>query len=92
MIDSLGGRPLSIALFSDSALPVRNGVSVSIDALVRRLRELGHSTHLFAPGFPGYADQDPNVHRFRSVMTPFAGGTPWAIPLLSREKRAFQAA
>ena len=87
MIESLEGRPLSIALFSDSAFPIRNGVSVSIDALVKRLRELGHSTHLFAPRFPGFVDQDPNIRRLRSVMTPFAGGTPFAWPFLTGEVR-----
>ena len=37
-----GGESLRIAVFSDSALPVLNGVSISIDALVQELRRQGH--------------------------------------------------
>lgn len=85
----MSDRPLSIAFFSDSAFPIRNGVSVSIDALMKRLREMGHSAHLFAPRYPGHFDQDPNVHRIRSVMTPFAGGTPFGLPIFTREQGAF---
>ena len=87
MTEPLEGRPLSIALFSDSALPIRNGVSVSIDALVGHLREQGHNVHLFAPRYPGFVDEDPNVHRLRSLMTPFAGGTPFAWPLFTGARR-----
>lgn len=74
------GRPLSIALFSDSALPILNGVSVSIDGLMKGLREQGHSVHLFCSGFPGHHEQDPNVHRFGALLTPFAKGYPLSVP------------
>ena len=80
---------LSVALFTDSAAPVRNGVSVSVDALVRRLREVGHSAHVFTARYPGYADEDPNYHRVRSVMTRFAGGYPMAVPPFQPEKELF---
>jgi len=76
----LDGRPLSIALFSDSALPVLNGVSVSIDALVGELRSRGHSVHIFTTSFPGHRDDDPNTHRFLSINTPWTSGYPLAVP------------
>ena len=74
------GRSLNIAVFSDSALPILNGVSVSIDQTVRRLRELGHSVHLFTSSYPGHVDQDPNTHRFMAFHTPFAKDYPLSFP------------
>ncbi|MFM9874665.1 MAG: glycosyltransferase [Fimbriimonadaceae bacterium] len=76
----MNGRPLNIAIFSDSALPILNGVSVSIDALIDGLRERGHSVHLFTSGFPGHRDHDPNTHRFFALYTPFAKGYPLSVP------------
>jgi 1,2-diacylglycerol 3-alpha-glucosyltransferase len=76
----VNGRPLNIAIFSDSALPILNGVSVSIDALMDGLRERGHSVHLFTSGYPGHHDHDPNTHRFFALYTPFAKGYPLSLP------------
>ena len=80
-------RPLRIAFFSDSMLPVLNGVSISIDTLVGQLRNLGHSVHLFGPEGPPppgerrrRKETDPNIHRFPAVETPFAKGYPIAYP------------
>ena len=82
--------PLSIALFSDSALPVLNGVSVSIDQLSRELRERGHSVHLFTSSYPGHVDEDPNVHRFRSIRTPWTTDYPLAVPPFYSKLREFR--
>lgn len=77
----MGGFPsIKVALFSDSALPILNGVSMSIDALVRELRERGHSVHLWTTHYPGYRETDPNVHRFWGAFTPFAPNYPLAFP------------
>ncbi len=76
----MNGRPLNIAIFSDSALPILNGVSVSIDALMDGLRERGHSVHLFTSGYPGHHDHDPNTHRFFALPTPFAKAYPLSLP------------
>lgn len=73
-------RQLNIALFSDSALPILNGVSVSIDTLVKGLRAKGHSVHLFTSDFPGYREQDPNIHRFFAAHTLLAKEYPLALP------------
>lgn len=67
-------------MFSDSALPILNGVSVSIDALIQNLRGRGHSVHLFTSRYPGHQEQDPNVHRFWALRTPFARDYPLALP------------
>lgn len=72
--------PLRIAMFSDSALPILNGVSVSLDALISELRNQGHSVHLFAARYPGHRDADPNTYRFRALETPISKGYPVAYP------------
>jgi 1,2-diacylglycerol 3-alpha-glucosyltransferase len=74
------GRPLRIAVFSDSALPILNGVSVSIDGLVRGLRERGHSVHVFTSAHFGYRDPDPNTYRFPALTTPWTRGYPISVP------------
>ncbi|MBX3113442.1 MAG: glycosyltransferase [Fimbriimonadaceae bacterium] len=76
----MDGKPLSIAIFSDSALPILNGVSVSIDALIEGLRERGHSVHLFTSGYWNHKDQDPNIHRFFALKTFFARDYPLSLP------------
>jgi glycosyltransferase involved in cell wall biosynthesis len=81
---------LSIALFSDSALPVSNGVSISIDALVRELRSRGHSVHIFTSAYPGHKDDDPNTHRFRSIHTPWTTDYPLAVPPFYRKLLEFR--
>lgn len=73
-------RPLRIAIFSDSALPILNGVSVSINQLMHQLRAEGHSVHLFTSGTFNYSEADPNIHRFWAVETPFAKGYPFSTP------------
>lgn len=74
------GEPLRVALFSDSAHPILNGVSVSIEALVRELRNVGHSVHVFTAAHPGYKDPDPNTYRFPAIETPWSKGYPIAPP------------
>ncbi len=86
----MDARSLSIALFSDSALPVLNGVSVSIDLLMRELRSRGHSVHLFTANYPGHKDADPNTHRFRSVRTPWTTDYPLAVPPFYARLREFR--
>lgn len=73
-------RSLRIAIFSDSALPILNGVSVSIAALIANLRDQGHSVHLFTAAHRGHRDDDPNIHRFPAIETPWTRGYSLAIP------------
>jgi glycosyltransferase involved in cell wall biosynthesis len=67
-------------MFSDSSLPILNGVSISVDGLVGELRNLGHSVHLYVPSHPNHRDSDPNTFRFRAVRTIWAPDYPLAIP------------
>jgi 1,2-diacylglycerol 3-alpha-glucosyltransferase len=73
-------RPLRIAVFSDSFLPILNGVSISIDALVTELRNRGHSVHIYTASSPFYKDSDPNTFRFTAFDTPVAKQYPLAFP------------
>ena len=83
-------RPLRIAIFSDSALPILNGVSVSIAALIEELRNQGHSVHLFTARYPGFKDADPNTYRFRAIETPIAKGYPISYPPFYRTLHKFR--
>lgn len=77
-------------MFTDSALPILNGVSISVDALVRELRHQGHSVHVFCARFPDWTDEDPNVYRFRAIRTPWAPEYPLAYPPHWRMLRKFR--
>lgn len=81
---------LRIAIFSDSCLPVLNGVSVSIEALVQELRNQGHSVHIFTTSYPGHKDTDPNTCRFWSLCTPWTGDYPLAMPPFVMALRSFR--
>ena len=74
------GRRLRIAIFSDSALPILNGVSISIRALVHELRARGHSVTIFTAAHFKYRDPDPNTIRFPAIETPWTRGYPLAFP------------
>ncbi|BBO22701.1 MAG: glycosyl transferase [Chthonomonadaceae bacterium] len=73
-------RRLRIAVFSDSALPVLNGVSISVDTMIRQLRDRGHSVHLYTASSKGCKDSDPNTYRFRAIEVPWTKGYSLAVP------------
>lgn len=81
---------LRIAMFSDSALPILNGVSLSIDALIRELRRQGHSVHLFTAAYPHHRETDPNIVRMRALTTPWTPDYPLALPPFLRPLREFR--
>lgn len=81
---------MRIALFSDSILPVINGVSISVDALVQALREQGHSVHIFGPSAGARQDEDPNFIRFPSFRLPNARDVWIARPPFLSTLREFR--
>ncbi|HVT12252.1 MAG TPA: glycosyltransferase [Fimbriimonadaceae bacterium] len=81
---------MRVAIFSDSVLPVLNGVSVSVNALVTELRNQGHSVHVFAPRYPKHTEPDPNTYRLRALETPWTKGFPIAYPPFLRMLRKFR--
>lgn len=58
---------LRIGLFTDTYAPQVNGVSVSLQMISEGLKKRGHQVTIFAPKFPGYNDNEPNVMRLPSL-------------------------
>ncbi len=67
---------MDIAFFTDSYLPTRDGVAVTVDGLARSLTRQGHQVHVYAPhavrGEPTRESVEGGVRvvRFRSVPVP----------------------
>lgn len=65
---------MRIAFLTDTYWPRINGVTVSTEIFVKKLRALGHVVELWAPDYTlprcPSAEEEPGVHRFRS-LTPF---------------------
>ena len=67
---------MDIAFFTDSYLPTRDGVAVTVDGLARSLTRQGHQVHVYAPhaarGVPTRESVEGGVRvvRFRSVPVP----------------------
>ncbi len=58
---------MRIGFFTDTYLPVVNGVVVSIETSRKALEAIGHQVFIYAPESPGYKDKNPNVFRFKSI-------------------------
>jgi len=58
---------LRIGLFTDTYAPQVNGVSISLQLISEGLKQRGHQVTIFAPRFPGYKDNEPNVMRLPSL-------------------------
>jgi 1,2-diacylglycerol 3-alpha-glucosyltransferase len=58
--------PVKIALVTDTYLPRINGVSTAVTTLAHELRVLGCEVQVWAPEFPDYVDEAPDVHRVPS--------------------------
>lgn len=74
---------MRIGLFSDSYKPYQSGVVTSISTLKEELRRHGHEVYIFAPAYPNYEDQEPDIHRYFSVPSPTNPDFTLAIPGLS---------
>jgi glycosyltransferase involved in cell wall biosynthesis len=57
---------LRVALFTNNYVPFCGGVTTSVETLRRGLAGRGHEVWVFAPRFPGAAD-DPQVVRYPSI-------------------------
>lgn len=83
-------RKLRVAVFTDSALPILNGVSISVRSLIQELRNAGHSVTLFTASHFDYKDPDPNTYRFFALQTPWTRGYPLACPPFAPMLRHFR--
>lgn len=72
---------MRIGIFTDSYKPYTSGVVTSITTFRDELTRLGHEVHIFAPSYPHYQDEEPNVYRFYSVPSPTNAEFTLAIPI-----------
>ncbi|HLJ61761.1 MAG TPA: glycosyltransferase [bacterium] len=78
---------MHIGLFTDSYLPRRSGVVQAVEAAGRHLRRRGHRVSVIAPAYPGYVDEDPDVHRVPSLAPPGHPDFPLAVPYSASQLR-----
>jgi 1,2-diacylglycerol 3-alpha-glucosyltransferase len=86
---------MEIALFTDSYVPMRDGVATVTDGLARSLKKLGHGVHVFAPNTvrgAGTHEEEVDgirITRVRSIPVPLYGQYRWPLNPFSliRERR-----
>jgi glycosyltransferase involved in cell wall biosynthesis len=59
-----------ITLTTDTYLPEVNGVTTVLATMRRGLLERGHAVQVLAPAYPHLSQDDPDVHRARSIPCP----------------------
>lgn len=72
---------MRIAIFTNNYLPNPFGVAGSIESFRKEFERQGHAVYIFAPETRGYADENPNVFRYKSINLSFKNiNFPIAIP------------
>jgi glycosyltransferase involved in cell wall biosynthesis len=87
---------MEIAFFSDSYLPIRDGVAIEVHALARALKKLGHRVTVYAPAAVAGAPSSDEEHegipvvRVRSLPVPIYAQYRWPLfPFLKVAGRSF---
>lgn len=81
----MGREPMQVVFFTDSYVPMRDGVATVTDGLARWLQRLGHSVHVFAPNPVAGARTEETeadgvtVTRVRSIPVPLYAGYRWPL-------------
>ncbi|GAB4279315.1 MAG: glycosyltransferase family 4 protein [Candidatus Promineifilaceae bacterium] len=84
-------HPLHIAHFTNTYLPVTNGVVRSVHSFRRAQTALGHNVFVFAQDAPKYEDEEPFIFRYPSfnvpirnypVTIPVSPFIDWVLPIL----------
>lgn len=57
---------MRIGIFTESYPPIINGVSTSVQTLIARLEQAGHTVFVFTSRYPRYTDEREGVFRFAS--------------------------
>lgn len=71
---------MQIANFTNSYLPVINGVVRSVNTFRKALTDMGHNVFIFAQE-DDYQDQEPFIFRYPSLNLPLNVDIPAAIPI-----------
>jgi 1,2-diacylglycerol 3-alpha-glucosyltransferase len=72
---------LHISHFTNTYLPVINGVVRSVSTFRKALTDLGHNVFVFAQQQNGYQDDEPFIFRYPSLQLPISVDLPAVIPL-----------
>jgi glycosyltransferase involved in cell wall biosynthesis len=72
---------MHIAHFTNTYLPVVNGVVRSVSAFRQALTDLGHNVFVFAQQQNDYEDQEAFIFRYPSLNLPLSGEIPAVLPL-----------
>lgn len=84
-------HPLHIAHFTNTYLPVTNGVVRSVHSFRQAQTALGHNVFVFAQDAPKYKDEEPFIFRYPSfnvpirnypVTIPVSPFIDWVLPIL----------
>lgn len=81
---------MRIGVFTNNYKPIISGVAESIESFRGELEKRGHQVFVFAPNFPGYKDENPNVFRFRSLNVKYKTAFPiavWSPEIFKKAKR-----
>lgn len=70
---------MKIGIFTNNYLPIISGVTESVESFRRQLERKGHQVYIFAPHFPDYKDENPNVFRYASLNVKYKTVFPIAI-------------
>jgi 1,2-diacylglycerol 3-alpha-glucosyltransferase len=81
---------MNIAIFTNNYLPNPYGVTGSVESFRRELEKRGHSVFIFAPRWPGYIDENPNVFRYPAIDIKFKFRFPLAIPYSKKIDKALE--
>ena len=72
---------MHIGHFTNSYIPVVNGVVRSVSAFRKALTELGHNVFIFAQHQSNFEDQEPFIFRYPSLKLPMSVDIPAVIPV-----------
>lgn len=72
---------MKIGFFTDSYLPMPDGVATSVEACALALEEIGHEVFIVAPKYPHYKDKRKDIYRLTSVRVVKELDVRWALQL-----------
>ncbi|MEJ2709491.1 MAG: glycosyltransferase [Anaerolineales bacterium] len=80
---------LHVANFTNTYLPLINGIVRSVSSFRQALSDLGHNAFVFAQEAEGYEDQEPFIFRYPTINLPLPYDFPAILPLSAFIDRLF---
>jgi 1,2-diacylglycerol 3-alpha-glucosyltransferase len=84
-----GEKRLHVANFTNTYLPLINGIVRSVSAFRQALSDLGHNAFVFAQESDGYKDQEPFIFRYPTINLPLPYDFPAILPISAFVDRLF---